>query len=107
MSMERPLCPLCGSKHFAREPHVWKDGVGRKDLVEKKAEAQAVRLVPSGVSESLVNGAIGGTSGRIEEKTYAPVASAQRIECPVCAANKEANRKRVKAYRERKKLQDV
>ena len=23
--MERPLCPLCKTKHFASEPHVFKD----------------------------------------------------------------------------------
>ena len=25
--MERPLCPLCGIKHFAREAHVFRDNV--------------------------------------------------------------------------------
>ena len=23
----RPICPVCGEKHFAREPHVFKDEV--------------------------------------------------------------------------------
>ena len=33
--MNRPVCPLCKSEHFAREPHVFKE---RVVLVEEKRE---------------------------------------------------------------------
>lgn len=29
--MERPLCPLCKTKHFAREAHEWKNVAVRGD----------------------------------------------------------------------------
>lgn len=39
--MERPLCPLCKTKHFAREPHIFgvvKTKVAGVTIVEKKWE---------------------------------------------------------------------
>ena len=44
--MERPMCPLCRSRHYAREPHDFKDA---KVVVARQIASQVVEKVADGV----------------------------------------------------------
>ncbi len=71
--MDRPICRLCGSKHYSTEPHVWgKDEPAKK--VQRKAEPT--------LSESDVAQVGLGSNTGVEPKGV-PI---ERESCPECGA---------------------
>ena len=63
--MERPLCPLCNTKHFAREAHAFKD--------EPKTEAPLAPLV--NMQERPQGDLTNGTDKPVETGVTSAVAS--------------------------------
>lgn len=83
--MEKPVCRLCGSRHWTVESHVFPDGVKPKKVkrvvVSKREDDSKDQLI-------------------VELRARLKVAEAG-IECPVCEDRKRKNRDRVRKHREK------